>query len=189
MRRALLLCSGLAILAGCGDTSERAYYRSRYVPTSSETAYSAAERSKWKGDLTVYELPAAPPDLDGEALARGECERPGPKMKPQPVVGLHGEVAGTQYVALQEAGGMDKRPVPVGALGPLPGYVAGIQRGPDVGGIEPPNFYTKAGDWDSRPPTSGINVRTPPVVGVMRDQDKTDYCLPTETPKAAAPAR
>lgn len=184
MRRAILLCAGLMVIAGCGDPSQRAYYSTRYVPTSSESSYSASERAKWQGDLSTYELPAAPPDLDGEALARSECERPGPQFKSQRVVGVHGEAPASGQANYQEPGGWDKRPVPLGALGPLPGYTAGIQRGPDVAGISQPNWHTKAGTWDTRPVIETPDTRPPQAAGVMRDREKTDYCLPAETPTA-----
>jgi hypothetical protein len=186
MRRALLCCIGLVCIAGCGDPAARAYYQTRYVPTSSETVFSATERAKWRGDLSVYELPAAPPDLDGEALARNECAKPGPKFKAAPVVGLHGETPASGQADLQVPSGMDKRPVPVGALGPLPGYAIAAQRGPDVAGLPQHNLMTTVGDWDTRQPTPGINVRAPQPMGLMRPADKADYCLPPETPAAPA---
>ena len=188
MRRTLIFCAGLMVIAGCGNPSERAYYQTRYVPTSSEVAYSSSERAKWKGDLSVYELPAAPPDLDNEALPRNECAKPGPQFKAQQVVGLHDDHDGTDIADIQDPGGWDKRPVPVGALRPLPGYEPGIQRGPDVGGIPQPNWYTKTGDWDKRPVITGITEKPAQPAGVMRAQEKTDYCLPVETPQPAVPA-
>mgnify|MGYP000035225798 CR=1 FL=1 len=187
MRRAILLGAGLMVIAGCGNPEERAYYQTRYVPTSADTAFSSAQRASWKGDRSVYELPAAVPDLDQEALPLTGCERPGPRFRPQPVVGLHGEALASGAATFQEAGGWDTRPIPLGALSPLPGYPAGVQRGPDVAGIVQPHASTPAGTWDSRPPIHGTALRPVEPIGAMREQEKTDYCMPPEAPTAPAP--
>lgn len=195
MSRALLLpvcvgCIGVAVLTltGCGDRSERAYYRSRYVPEHIDETYSPAKRAMWTGDSEVYELPASPPALAGDFTPRAECELPGPQFKSQTMVGLNSTVDGKSTLDGTAIGGMDKRPVPLGALDPLPGQRTGGQAGVYPVGVYTTNIpYQPAGDWDTRPrATRGedIDVHQPVIVGGQRKIEKDDYCIDPSTPPA-----
>jgi len=175
------------ILAGCGaDRGERAYYRSRYVPENVDGTYTGIQRAQWKGDKEVFELPAAPPALDGEHYARVNCDKPGPQFKGQSMVGLGDEVRGNSRIELADLGGMDTRPVPVGALDPLPGYaIGGMHDGAPRGVYNTTMPKQDIADMDRRPRViagSGTDVREPPVDAVIRDMDKDDYCLPEAVP-------
>ena len=83
MRRVLMLSLAL-VIAGCGDD---AYRSTRAVPTSAEPALRGPAALMRSGDRTIYELPAAPPDLDGTSAPRRDC-RSGPQFPPELLVGL-----------------------------------------------------------------------------------------------------
>lgn len=190
MSRLLLLVSAVAALAlsGCGDRSERAYYRSRYVPENIEDTYSTVKRAQWRGDSEVYELPATPPALDGVHYERVNCDLPGPKFKAQTVAGIGGEVVGTSRPEGTLVGAMDTRPVPVGALDPLPGYAVGGQSHIPPKGVYDTTYPVQdPSGFDRRPRViagEGIDSRQGDTAGAMRPMEKTDYCLPSETPSA-----
>ena len=82
MRR-LLVCALAVVVTGCGDD---AYRSTRAVPTSAEPALRGPAALMRSGDRTVYELPAAPPDLDGVGAPRRGC-RTGPQFPPELLVG------------------------------------------------------------------------------------------------------
>lgn len=192
MRRAYSLpaLAVVILLAGCGDSGARAYYRSRYIPTDVEASYRSVERQQWSGDPDVYELPAAVPALDGEHYARRECAVPGPRFKPQPIVGTHDEVRGSSDPTLQDVGGWDPRPVPLGPIGPDTRYRISAQSDAPPSGLPQRAFGQPASGWDRRPaPKRGPNqIDANPIVG-MRDPAKDDYCLPPAIPALPRDAR
>lgn len=202
MSRPLLNCiawsacvAGTAlILSGCAeDRGERAYYRTRYVPENIDGTYTGIQRAQWKGDKEVFELPAAPPALDGEHYARVNCEKPGPRFKGQAMVGLGDEVRGDSRIELAAIGAMDTRPVPVGALDPLPGYaIGGMHDGAPHGIYDTTMPKQDIAVMDSRPRViagSGTDVREPPVDAYIRDMAKDDYCLPEEVTPLKSPKK
>lgn len=184
---ALAVLGGLA-LTGCGDRSERAYYRSRYIPENVEDTYSPVKRGMWRGDPEVYELPSQPPALDGVHYERVNCDLPGPRFKAQTMAALGDEAPASSAPEVTIAGAMDSRPVPLGALDPLPGYRAGGQRGPEPMGVYKTTLPVQdAGGFDSRPriyPGEGVYTRQGDIAGTQRPMEKTDYCMPDEVPKA-----
>ncbi len=184
MRRAYPLFAVVAFLAGCGNSGERAYYQTRYIPTDVESTYQSLQREQWQGDPTVYELPANAPALDGDHRSRRACTQPGPRFKPRPIVGTHDEVRGSSDPTVQVAGGWDKRPAPLGPIGPAKGYGAGRLGDTPPGGLPQTAMGPTVGAWDQRPqPHRGPDEIPATLVGALRDQAKDDYCLPPETPQ------
>ncbi len=130
MRRLVLLVPVLALLGGC---SEDMYYQTRYIPTDIESTYSLSAQVGWSGDREVYELPAAPPDLDGTHRPRADCAYPYQKFKSDPIVGYADEhPRSSTDIGLTNPGGYDDRVRP---------------DGPRVGMQAPPVYAT-----DGRPP-------------------------------------
>ena len=80
-----IAAAATALLSGCGDSM--VYYQSRYVPASSDEAFSPASQLSWQGDHEVYELPAEPPAVD-ESRPRVDCKQPAEVFKGQGMVGL-----------------------------------------------------------------------------------------------------
>ncbi len=162
MRRLLLIP---LLLTGCAGGS-REYYETRYIPTSGESTFSAAERSKWTGDRTVYELPSAPPDLDQDAAPspRACARMPGPRFKSQPMVAYGGEVKGSSVADQANIGGWDDRPIPADGYKTQPTSEVGTigYRAYFTGTVEH-DQPTKAGAYDNRPRS---------VTGVGMDNDK-----------------
>lgn len=185
----LLILAGcaVAVLAGCGsDRGERAYYRSRYVPERVDESYTGIQRAQWRGDAEVFELPSQPPALNGEHYTRINCEKPGPQFKSQPIVAYSDEVRGNTRLDVAHIGGMDTRPVPVGALDPLPGYrTHGMHDGAPRGVYDTTQPVQTLGDWDRRPrviPGEGVDSRADVPMGAQRDMAKDDYCLSDALP-------
>ena len=183
MRCAYPLLAAVFLLAGCGNSSERAYYQLRHIPTDLESTYQSVQRQQWQGDSTVYELPASPPALEDEHYARRNCLPPGPRFKAQQIVGTHDEVRGSSDPTSQIAGGWDQRPVPLGPVGREKGYPVGRMGEAPPAGLRQSSTWQPVGDWDRRPLAHrGSNQIPATKVGAMRDMAKDDYCLPPETP-------
>ncbi len=183
---AALLVVALA-MAGCSSSGERAYYQTRYIPSSGDALYTASEKSRWHGDLQVYELPGNPPALGEEHRARRDCVQPGPGFPINGKVAYRDVPRGGGQVALQEAGGFDQRPARL--QGPLTQEPHLIAKTADVtpAGLPQRNFRTDAGGFDGRPrPGTGPDTGDAQAIDRMRDQDKWDYCLePHATPLTA----
>lgn len=92
MSRILILAPVLVVCVACSNQGAReSYYQSRVTPTSSADAFGVAAQLDWERSVhterrQVYELPASAPVVDGEAPPRFDCEKPGPKFKPIPMV-------------------------------------------------------------------------------------------------------
>jgi hypothetical protein len=176
----LLALLPIVLLASCGGGG-RAYYQTRYIPTSSETTFSSFERSMWTGDLSVYELPAAPPNYgDEEPRVRDCCATPGPKFKPQTMVAYGGEVKGSSQSDQVEIGGWDDRQLPAGGFKTQPPTEIGTQgyRAYARGTVEsePP---TKIGQYDDRPKSVtgvGLDSEKPTNMSSTGRRPVTDYC-------------
>ena len=183
MRCAYPLLAAVAFLAGCGSGGERAYYQTRYIPTDLESTYTSLQREQWQGDPTVYELPAGAPALEDTHYARRNCLPPGPRFKPQQIVGTHDEVRGSSDPTMQVIGGWDERPAPLGPLGPDKAYPVGRLGDPQPIALRQRSQWQPVGDWDQRQlPQRGPNQIQATKAGGMRDMAKTDYCMPPETP-------
>jgi hypothetical protein len=190
MRSAYPLLALTVLLTGCGDSSSRAYYRTRHIPSDVESTYRSVERQQWQGDPDVYELPATAPALEEEHYVRRNCETPGPKFKPQQIVGTHDEVRGSADPTVQVAGGWDPRPVPLGPVGPEKAYPVGGQAGAPPSGLRQYSQGQPASGWDGRPvPKRGANAIEATPVGGMRDMAKDDYCLPPAVPNPPPASR
>ncbi len=175
------------LLAGCSSNGERAYYQTRYIPSSGDALYTPSEKSRWRGDHEVYELVAAPPALAEEHRARRDCERPGSAF-PVNGVAAYGDIKrGTSHSTLQPAGGFDSRPAT--GSGPLTHDAQLMSATGDIApaGLAQRNHYTKAGAFDDRARVGkGPDTIPPQLIHDMRDQDKWDYCLePHATPLTA----
>ncbi len=186
MRRLLPLCAVVLAVAGCSSSGERAYYQTRYIPSSGDALYSASEKSRWRGDHQVYELPANAPALGEDHRVRRDCVRPGPGFPVNGKVAYRDIPRGGGEVALQEAGGFDGRPDR--GLGPQTKDPELVARMGDIppGGLPQRNFHTQTGAYDRRAhPGTGPDTGPAQAIGAARDQDKWDYCL---EPHAAPPA-
>ncbi len=196
MRLLLPVLAVILVMAGCSSSGERAYYQTRYIPSSGDALYSASERSRWRGDHEVYELPGKAPALGEAHRARRDCVRPGSGFPVDGKVAYHDDVRGGSQVALQDAGGYDSRP-DVGD-GPLTKDPENIAAMGDVRpmGLPQRNFHTQSGAYDSRAQRgAGPTTGDAQAIGRARDQDKWNYCLEPHTEpvdrergKAAAPA-
>jgi hypothetical protein len=174
---------GVAMLVGCASSGERAYYQTRYIPTSGDNIYEPHERSKWTGDKTVYELPSHPPGIEDEHRPSRVCRRPGPQFKGTPIGGYGKyEIAGHSETGLTQMGGWDERPVPDKGTGPVHGYPvsAMANRGVHSGTVEPPDRTYVSGP-DTRPRSvtgAGLDRNEAQPVWKLGDRPKDDYCLP-----------
>jgi hypothetical protein len=177
----LLVLLPIVVFAGCGGGG-REYYQTRYIPTSSEASYSSFERSKWSGDLSVYELPAAPPNYgDEEPRVRACCDTPGPQFKPQAMVAYGGEVKGSSESDLTAIGDWDDRQLPTGGYTTQTPTEIGAQgyRAYARGTVEsdPP---TKIGQYDDRPSSvtgAGLDIDKPTGMSSTGTRPVTDYCF------------
>jgi hypothetical protein len=164
MRRLAFLIPALAVLGGC---SEGLYYQTRYIPTDIESTYSASEQLTWSGDRETYELPAAPPDLEGTHRPRVDCTYPYQKFKPIAVVGYGDErPRSSADIGVITPGGTDDRIHPDGptvAMAAPP--VAGNDGRPQYRSDVPPALYSPAaGAGDQRPhSTTGAGTNAIPV--------------------------
>jgi hypothetical protein len=167
MRRLLVVMPVLLALTGCGDGM---YYQTRYIPTGADTYYS-------------MELPAAPPDLEGEHPAREECVYPYQKFK---------TIGKVQYKAedIHSNGGTDgatiantdQRMRMDGPTKPLPGpAVMAVSTSPYVAGLTQPSFQQQAGGKDLRPHSTtgaGTDVTATPITvdGGANSKNYNPYC-------------
>ena len=151
--------------------------------TDLESTYHSVQRQQWQGDPSVYELPANAPAFEDDHIARRNCVPPGPRFKPQQVVGTHDEVRGSSDPTYQVAGGWDPRPAPLGPVGPDKAYPVGRMGDAPPAGLRQRSQWQTVGDYDQRPPHNrGSNVIGATDVAGQRDIAKDDYCLPSETP-------
>lgn len=146
----LILVPVLALMSACGESG--LYYQTRYIPTSIDSAY-AIDSATWFGDSQVLELPASPPDIDGEHRARADCVRPYQKFKPVAVVGVHAEeVRSLSGGSIQEIGAEDNRIHPVGSAVAMKGApYAAYKNLPYAKGVTNPAMGPAVGDSDHRP--------------------------------------
>ena len=171
MRRLLIVlpASLLAMLAltGCGDGM---YYQTRYIPTDPGSYYS-------------MELPAAPPDLEGEHPAREECVHPYQKFK---------TIGKVKYKAddIHSNGGADgftianndQRLRMSGPDRPLPGTaIMAESTKPSATGVIPPAFPQLFGGKDLRPHSTtgaGTGVTGAPITieGGANSKNYNPYC-------------
>jgi len=194
MRRLALALPVIVLLAACGESGssrsvnrERDYYGLRYVPESVDVAYSASEQLRWTGDLQVYELPGKPPALDDPDRPRRPCARPGPQFKADPLV-AHGKPDVGSYLGndLQESGGFDRRPLAVGALGPMKDYRIGAMSNRVPNGIGEDNRIIPIGGNDTRPRSrTGAGTDEIPVqpAGRIGTPVQWEWCLPGDSLK------
>ena len=153
MRRLLLLpflIPALTLMSGCGESA--IYYQTRSIPTNIDSAY-ALDGATWFGDRQVLELPASPPDLDGEHRARTDCARPYQKFKPIAVVGVGpDETHSLGGGSAQEIAATDARVHPVGYTSAMRGSpTATYQNLPYAKGVTNPALGPDVADTDHRP--------------------------------------
>ncbi len=203
MPRLVMLLPVLALLGGC---SESLYYETRYIPTDIDSSYSVASQATWSGDREVYELPAAPPDLESEQAARVRCTYPYQKFKPTPIVAIHpDDVHSSTDIGQVQYGSTDTRVHPSGPTVPLHDspYFATDSR-PNNPGIPPALNNPKVGMTDDRPHSAtgaGSNA-IPAIPASGWNENFNPYCCgqvpptgvraPTDaapTPTPAAPAK
>ena len=167
MRRLLMLMPVLFALTGCGNGM---YYQSRYIPTQADTYY-------------VMDLPAAPPDLEGEHLAREECVHPYQKHK---LIGM----AKYKTADIRSNGGADGLTLGntdqrLRLSGPdttlsNPTIMA-ISNSPYAPGVTQPAFPFKLGGKDGRPHSTtgaGTDVTGAPITvdGGANSKNYDPYC-------------
>jgi hypothetical protein len=171
----------LPLLSGCADSL---YYQTRYVPSSSEGAFSAGDRMFWTEESEVYELPANPPALasneDDEHRQRVDCKPPGQQFKSNQV-GSGGltEIRGRSVVTNPQLAVMSNDLGLPRAPGPgKPTQMAGWHDEMPIGAREPAGILKVAG-YEDRPkstPGSGIDTIEPNKMVTIGDE--TGYCPP-----------
>lgn len=171
----ILVC-GLALaslgVVGCGDL----YYQTRYIPVSSESTYSTAEQATWSGDREVYELPAAPPAIDGLHRERIECAKPGQRFKPQAMVGVGGEERHHRAGEPRAVAGVEDLS-PGNPLPPAKGYPVAAWGDPDPKGARERIGQVPVGGKDTGPfPYNGESPNPVRPVG-GQDHDR-GWCPP-----------
>ena len=154
----------------------------------------------------VFELPAAPPDLESEQAARVRCTYPYQKFKPTPIVAIHpDDVHSSTDIGQVQYGSTDTRVHPSGPTVPLHDspYFATDSR-PNNPGIPPALNNPKVGMTDDRPHSAtgaGSNA-IPAIPASGWNENFNPYCCgqvpptgvraPTDaapTPTPAAPAK
>jgi hypothetical protein len=163
MRRLAFLVPALVLLGGCGG--DRLYYQTRYIPTSSEQVYSITEQATWSGDHEVYELPAPPPDLNGEHRPRVNCAAPGPKFKVTAQVGLSDEADHSYFTPDHiPAGAYDERIQLTGPTTAMHGpRTAAYDNDPYAPGLPAKVDNGPVGCYDGRPQSiTGAGTNTIP---------------------------
>jgi hypothetical protein len=181
MRRLTLLVPLALALVGCGDGG--LYYQTRYIPTDIDSSF-AVESVTWNGDREVIELPAAPPNLEGDAEPRADCEYPYQKFKPAPVVAQKkAAVASNGGGELIVPGKMSDFERPVGPTVALAGSVrqANYANSPYEKGVTPTAFPQPIGSTDTRPhSTTGVGTNVTgnpqPVDGGLNSKNYNPYC-------------
>jgi hypothetical protein len=189
MPRLALLIPALALLGGC---SESLYYETRYIPTDIESTYTVSARIGWSGDHEVYELPAAPPDIENDQAARVRCAYPYQKFKPYPIVAVHAEdVHSSTDIGQIAYGSTDTRIHPTGPTVPLhepPNYATDSR--PGEPGIPPALMNPKIGMTDVRPrSTTGAGTDAiPPVPYTGWNENFNPYCCGQVAPNVSSVA-
>lgn len=173
----LLTLSALLLgLAGCGDM----YYQTRYIPVSSEDAFSMHERVTWSGDKEVYELPANPPAIDTLHRERVDCKTPGQKFKGQAMLGIYQPAMHGETGEIVAVGGLDKGPHPGNPFPPQKDYPVGVQGDAIDRGAREPIGLIPVGGADRGPYPfrgSGTDTIGSDAMGAYRD-DQTFWCPP-----------
>jgi hypothetical protein len=178
MRRLLLLAPVLAALTGCGDAM---YYQTRYIPSDIDSSFTV-ESLSWNGDKEVIELPAAPPDIDATHRVRVDCQTPGQKFKPVPVVAMKKEpIRSTDGLENLKVATMSDYQRPVGPTVALSGQkIAAYADSPFALGVTHNNFKTDLGGTDTRPhSTTGAGTDTNAGVkvnGGLNSHNYNPYC-------------
>ena len=174
MRRLSLLLPALVLLAGCGDGL---YYQTRYIPTDIDSAFALTSGGE------EIELPAAPPDIDGEHPARKDCTHPYQKFKPIGKVQV-------KPAAIRSLGGGDMLQIAdtddrMRLSGPdvaMPGpKVAVYGNSPYAPGVTQKAFPQPIADTDRRPYSTtgaGTHVTAQPVKvdGGLNSKNYDPYC-------------
>jgi len=174
MRRLLILMPVLMALVGCGDGL---YYQTRYIPTDIDSAFALSY------DGEVAELPAAPPDIDGDHAKRKDCVHPYQKFKPLGKVQMkpdaihsNGGTDNLQVAAYDDRmhlNGPDKA-----LLGPKTAVFANSPYAP---GVTQSAFLQPVADTDRRPHSTtgaGTDVNGNPlkVDGGLNSKNFDPYC-------------
>ena len=183
VRSAGLLAAFLALplLSGCADSL---YYQTRYVPNSSEGAFSLGDRLFWTEESEVYELPANPPALasnaDDEHRQRIDCKRPGQAFKANQIGGgglteIRGQssITNPRLAALSDDPGLPRAP---GPGKPVP--IGGWHEEMPIGAREPAGLIP-IGAFEDRPrSTPGSGIGRIPAKPIATIGDETGYCPP-----------
>jgi hypothetical protein len=176
-QRTVLGLAGLAALtlAGCGNNT--IYYQTRYVPTSSDEAFSPASQLAWSGDREVYELPAEPPAVD-EDRPRIDCKQPAEVFKGQQIVGLTDNAPAypdpNPPIALARSGDEP----PSSALQPVKPLDLARFGDEDIVGAREPIGHPKVGITDPGPfPVVSSGKENPPL-DLAKTRDADDWCEP-----------
>lgn len=173
MRRLLILLPALA-LVGCGDGL---YYQTRYIPTDIDSAFALT------GGGEEIELPAAPPDIDGEHRPRKDCTYPYQKFKPIGKVQIKpDEIRSTGGGDNHLIADTDDRMRLTGPTVALPGpKIALYANSPYAPGVTQKAFYQPIADTDRRPRSTtgaGTDVTGQPVKvdGGLNSKNYEPYC-------------
>lgn len=180
MSRLLILVPVLTALAACNNQGREAYYQSRATPTSSADAYGIAAQLSWEDNRrSIYELPAMPPDRKGEAPPRVDCEKPGPKFKPIPMVAWGGK-------PIRATGQSDLTAIAGTKMDRPAGDDVGLRQHPMISGrgtlyrpgISQPPYLVKPGTGDSRPRSiTGAGTDVDPAQPMVNFHDRNNpYC-------------
>lgn len=174
MRRLIILMPALVLLAGCGDGL---YYQTRYIPTDIDSAFALS------GSGEEFELPAAPPDIEGTHRARKDCTHPYQKFKPIGKVQIKPD-------AIRSTGGAENTLIAdtddrMRLSGPdvtMPGpKIAVYGNSPYAPGVTQKAFYQPVADTDRRPRSTtgaGTHVTGQPVKvdGGLNSKNYDPYC-------------
>lgn len=171
----------LPLLSGCADSL---YYQTRYVPNSSEGAFSLGDRMFWTEDSEVYELPANPPALatnaDDEHRQRIDCKPPGQLFKANQVASgglteIRGKstVSNPQLAVLSDDPGLPRAPGPG-----KPTSMGGWHDEMPIGAREPAGLTPVAAYEDRPRSTPGSGIDKIPVNKMATIGDETGYCPP-----------
>ena len=171
----------LPLLSSCANS---VYYQTRYVPTSSEGAFSLGDRLFWTEESEVYELPANPPALasndDDEHRSRVDCKPPGQPFKANQIgsgglseIRGKSSVSSYQLAVLSEDPGLPRAPGP-GKPTPISGWHDEML----TGAREPAGLIPIAA-YDDRPrSTPGSGINNIPANKMATIGDETGYCPP-----------
>jgi len=170
-----LTALAMLMMTGCGDST--VYYQTRYVPTSSDEAFSPASQLGWSGDREVYELPAEPPAVD-EDRPRIDCKQPAEVFKGPTIVGLTDSAPAypdpNPPIALARTGDEELQ----AGLPPVKVLPIAKFGDPDVVGAREPVGVPPVASTDHGPfPVVSSGKNNPPLdLAATRDSD--DWCAP-----------